>query len=40
LISDVNWTWRLPWPVEDLGTNPIATERGAYVRDLIARASR
>jgi 4-alpha-glucanotransferase len=40
LISDENWTWRLPWPVEDLQTNPIATERAAYVRDLIARSGR
>ena len=40
LVSDENWTWRLPWPVEDLQTNPIAIERGAYVRDLIARTRR
>jgi 4-alpha-glucanotransferase len=40
LVSDANWTWRLPWPVEDLQTNPIAAERAAFVRDLIARAGR
>jgi 4-alpha-glucanotransferase len=40
LVSDENWTWRLPWPVEDLQTNPIAIQRAAHVRDLIARASR
>ena len=40
LISDVNWTWRLPWSVEDLQTNPIAVERAAFVHDLIARARR
>jgi len=40
LVSDENWTWRLPWPVEDLQSNPIATERAAYVRDLIARSRR
>lgn len=40
LISSANWTWRLPWPVEDLQTNPIATERGAFIHDLIARSDR
>jgi 4-alpha-glucanotransferase len=40
LISDANWTWRLPWPVEDLQTHPDALERAAYLRDLIARARR
>src|SRR4029450_12018949 len=40
LVSDENWTWRLPWPVEDLERNPIPTERAAYIRDLIARAAR
>jgi 4-alpha-glucanotransferase len=40
LINDENWTWRLPWPVEDLQTNPIACERAAYVRDLIKRSGR
>jgi 4-alpha-glucanotransferase len=40
LVSDENWTWRLPWPVEDLQTNPIALERAAFLRDLIARTAR
>jgi 4-alpha-glucanotransferase len=40
LVSDQNWTWRLPWPVDDLETNPIAAERAAYIRDLIARSER
>jgi len=40
LVSDENWTWRLPWPVEDLQSNPVATERAAYLRDLIARSGR
>jgi 4-alpha-glucanotransferase len=40
LVSDENWTWRLPWPVEDLRTHPIATERAEYMRDLIARSNR
>ena len=40
LISDSNWTWRLPWPVEDLQTQPEAAERAVYIRDLIARFRR
>ena len=26
-----NWTWRLPWPVEDLLTEPIALERAKFL---------
>jgi 4-alpha-glucanotransferase len=40
LISDANWTWRLPWPVEALQTDPSARERAAFLRDLIARTGR
>src|SRR4051812_993895 len=40
LVSDENWTWRLPWPVEDLRTNPSATERAAHMRELIERSRR
>lgn len=29
-----NWTWRLPWPVEDLLTEPEAVERAAFVKSL------
>jgi 4-alpha-glucanotransferase len=34
LISDVNWCWRLPWPVEDLSKEPAARERAAFLRGL------
>ena len=40
LISDENWTWRLPWPVEDLQSHAVAAERAAFIRDLIARSER
>ncbi len=40
LVSDANWTWRLPWPVDDLHANPVAAERAAFIRDLIARTGR
>jgi 4-alpha-glucanotransferase len=34
LVSDDNWTWRLPWPVEDLSRVPEALERAAFLRRL------
>jgi 4-alpha-glucanotransferase len=40
LISNENWTWRLPWRVEDLQTGAGATERAAFARDLISRSQR
>jgi 4-alpha-glucanotransferase len=30
----VNWTWRLPWPVEDLLAEPEALERAAFLEQL------
>jgi len=40
LISDKNWTWRLPWPVEDLARDAQATERAAFMRGLATRYAR
>jgi 4-alpha-glucanotransferase len=40
LISDRNWTWRLPWPVEDLSVEPGARERGAFTHALANRYDR
>ena len=40
LISDKNWTWRLPWPVEDLACDPQAQERAAFARRLAAKYGR
>ena len=34
LINDDNWTWRLPWPVDDMMTQPPARERAAFTRRL------
>ena len=31
---DGNWTWRLPWPVDDLLTQEEALERAAFIRSL------
>jgi 4-alpha-glucanotransferase len=40
LIHEDNWTWRLPWLVEDLETDPVARERAAFVRALTTRFTR
>jgi 4-alpha-glucanotransferase len=40
LISDVNWCWRLPWPVEDLLKEPQARERAAFLRTLAGQCRR
>jgi 4-alpha-glucanotransferase len=31
---DGNWTWRLPWRVDDLLTQEEALERAAFIRSL------
>ena len=40
VISEQNWTWRLPWPVEDLQRDPQALERARFTRELAARYGR
>ena len=37
VVSEENWTWRLPWPVEDLTVLPEARERADFVRTLTDR---
>ncbi len=39
-VGEQNWTWRLPWPVEDLTTEPLAVERAGFLRDLSRRHRR
>lgn len=34
VVSDENWTWRLPWPSDTLRAQPGARERAAFLRDL------
>ena len=36
VVDDSNWSWRLPWPVEDMLSNPAAVERARQVRALAA----
>lgn len=40
VVDDVNWTWRLPWPVDDLPSEPVARERAAFLRELMRRCRR
>jgi len=40
VVDDINWTWRLPWLVEDLQSQPIAHERARFLRDTIERCRR
>jgi 4-alpha-glucanotransferase len=39
-VSDRNWTWCLPWPVDRLVHEPEAVDRARFLRDAAARASR
>ncbi|HEX2452152.1 MAG TPA: 4-alpha-glucanotransferase [Vicinamibacterales bacterium] len=34
VVSDRNWSWRLPWPVDELMTSPQARERAEFLRQL------
>jgi 4-alpha-glucanotransferase len=40
LVGEENWTWRLPWPVEELMTDPVAVERARFLHGLIGRSGR
>jgi 4-alpha-glucanotransferase len=40
VVSDANWTWRLPWTVEDLTVQPEALERARFLRTLADRYGR
>jgi 4-alpha-glucanotransferase len=39
-VTPQNWTWCLPWPVEDLQRRPEGQERSAFLRALVARTGR
>jgi 4-alpha-glucanotransferase len=40
VISDDNWRWRLPWPVDRLREQPDAHERAAFLRRLAEATDR
>ena len=39
-VGDHNWSWRLPWPVEDMARIPEAAARARFSRDLAAGTNR
>ena len=39
-VGHENWTWRLPFPVEDLLTRPDASERASFLRRLATETRR
>ena len=39
-VGSENWTWRLPFPVEDLLTRPDASERASFLRRLAMETGR
>ena len=40
VVNDENWTWRLPWPIDDLSVLPEARERAAFLRALARETGR
>jgi 4-alpha-glucanotransferase len=40
VVDDVNWRWRMPWPVEMLSVEQAPRERAAFLRDLSAGSGR
>jgi 4-alpha-glucanotransferase len=40
VVSDANWTWRLPWPVERMLSDAVPIERAAFLRALAAGTGR
>jgi 4-alpha-glucanotransferase len=40
VVDDVNWTWRLPWAVEQMSREPVAVEVAALLHDLATRHGR
>jgi 4-alpha-glucanotransferase len=39
-VGDQNWTWRLPWPAEELSSRPDALERSRFLRAAAVGAGR
>ena len=40
VVDDINWRWRLPWPIEMLGVEVVPCERAAFLRGLSSRSGR
>ena len=40
LVTDENWTWRLPWPIDDLAQQDEARERAGFLQRLCLECGR
>jgi 4-alpha-glucanotransferase len=40
LVSEENWSWRLPWTVDELSEEPAARERAEFLRRLATATGR
>jgi 4-alpha-glucanotransferase len=40
IVDEVNWTWRMPWPVDDLSVEPVPRDRAGFLRQLSASCGR
>ncbi len=40
VVSEENWSWRMPWPADRLVTEPDAVERAAFIRRLAQETGR
>lgn len=40
VVDEGNWSWRLPWPIEELSRDPRAAERAAFLHALARRHQR
>jgi 4-alpha-glucanotransferase len=40
VVDEINWTWRMPWPVDDLIVEQVPRERASFLRELSAACNR
>jgi 4-alpha-glucanotransferase len=40
VVDDINWTWKLPWPVDEFDAQPEAVRRKAALKALSLRCDR
>ncbi len=40
IVDDVNWRWRIPWPVDTMGNEPEPRERATFLRNLSRSSGR
>jgi 4-alpha-glucanotransferase len=39
-VGEGNWTWRLPWPVDEMSGRPEVEERAAFLREMARESGR